>query len=765
MSQAQWHVVVRHIRRLAGQGGAGPTDRELLQRFSAARDEAAFAALVERHGPLVWGVCRRALRHQQDAEDAFQATFLVLARKAAAVDWRESVHNWLYEVASRLAAEARTKAARRRRHEGLAAGRARAEVLPEDAGRELAAILDEELHRLPARYRTPLLLCYLDGQTTDQAARHLGWSLRTLQRRLAQGRDLLRCRLTRRGLTLSAVLLAPALAEGGAVPAWLTTTTLRAALSFTAGAAGCAPEVTALAEGLLRGMAMTRIKIAAVVLVVLGTLAGTGALVRHTFASPFAPPASDGARPPAKEAPAPGKAADEAREATPTAFAIAFAPRLWATMDLVQEKHPMPPPRADMVLAVAKSLYKAAKATPPDDLDRRAARVKTREQFAAFLEAVWPQGADASPAGGLGEAVMTGLFSVVPGQGEFVPADLIRITEQINGNRYIGTGIQIRMHEQEKVPQIITPFRGSPAHRAGLKPDDLIVEVEGKSTRGVPLMKVVDWLRGDEGTTAVIKVRAPAESEARTVKMTRSVVPFDTVFGYRRASEDAWEFRIDPRGPVGYVRLESFRGSTAHELRQVERRLRDDGVRALVIDLRTSGGGSDLHNGTLVAGALCDGGLMWTVRGADKQAREYRAGREGLFRDWPLVVLINNGLDQSQAGVAAALRDNGRAVLVGEATRNGGFIRSTLPLPDEQGAVAIWTGRMERAAKDRGWPLEPDHAVPLTKAQREAVDTWLRDKGRVVQPGGAADRPPQDPQLDKAVEVLRAALKKSNEAR
>src|SRR5437868_5481508 len=111
MSHGQLQLVVRHLRRLAGQEGAEPTDRQLLERFAAGRDEDAFAALVERHGALVWGVCRRALRHTQDAEDAFQATFLVLARKAAVVRWRESVHNWLYEVASRVSAEARTKAA------------------------------------------------------------------------------------------------------------------------------------------------------------------------------------------------------------------------------------------------------------------------------------------------------------------------------------------------------------------------------------------------------------------------------------------------------------------------------------------------------------------------------------------------------------------------------------------------------------------------------------------------------------------------------
>src|SRR5437868_9311692 len=132
MPQGQLHAVVRHLRRIAGEGAAAPTDRQLLARFVAGRDEAAFAALVERHGPLVWGVCRRALRHTEDAEDAFQATFLVLARKAAVVRWRESIRNWLYEIASRLAAEARRKATRRQFHEARAARLAPAATLPDE---------------------------------------------------------------------------------------------------------------------------------------------------------------------------------------------------------------------------------------------------------------------------------------------------------------------------------------------------------------------------------------------------------------------------------------------------------------------------------------------------------------------------------------------------------------------------------------------------------------------------------------------------------
>jgi C-terminal peptidase prc len=752
MSQGQLQVVVRHLRRLVGEAGSEPTDRELLARFAGTHDEAAFAALVQRHGSLVWGVCRRRLRHLQDAEDVFQATFLVLARKAAVVRWRNSVQNWLYEVACRLAAEARLKAARRQRHEAAAAIPAHAAALPSDAGRELASVLDEELQLLPQRYRTPLLLCYLDGQTSDQAARQLGWSLRTLQRRLAQGRELLRHRLTRRGITLSAALLAPALSEG-AVPVSLATTTVRLAVSFAAGSTATAGGVIALVKPLLKEMAMTRFKIAAIFLV-LGTLVGVGTLL-HSSVSPAAPTPQTPDVPAKKDAPA--------KEAPPAPALL--AQRLWAMMDLVQEKHPDPPPRAAMIAAAAEAVLKAARITVPDDLARRAARVTTREQFATFLQQVWPRDAVEPPADQLEQAAINGLFAAVPGQGEFYTPEIAKGFEAANANRYVGIGIQIRIHDQEKLPQIVSPVGRGPARRAGIEPGDLIVEVDGKSTRDVPLARVVEWLRGELDTTFLLTVRSPGSDKTRVLKMTRSVVPFETVMGYRRAPDDGWDFRIDPREPIGYVRLEGFRSSTPHELRQLERRFRGEGLRALVLDLRSSGGGSDLHNGTLVASALLDGGVLWRLRGADKQLREYRSGREGLFRDWPLVALINDQLDSSQGAVAAALQDNGRAILVGEATRNGGFVTSVLPLPDGQGALAFRTGRLERAARDRTWPVQPDHAVPLTKAQQQAVQQWLNAKMHLEKPGSEADKAPDDPQRDKAVELLRAALKKADETR
>ena len=165
MSRATLPAVLSHLRRLI-RPPAPPevTDRQLLRRFAADRDEAAFAALVRRHGPLVRGVCRRLLRQEQDAEDAFQATFLVLARKAD-LAWRDSVSGWLHGVAVRVARKARARAARRRGRELTTGDPPDVAARPEDGMRDLAARLDEELARLPERYRGPLLLCYLEGAT------------------------------------------------------------------------------------------------------------------------------------------------------------------------------------------------------------------------------------------------------------------------------------------------------------------------------------------------------------------------------------------------------------------------------------------------------------------------------------------------------------------------------------------------------------------------------------------------------------------------
>jgi RNA polymerase sigma factor (sigma-70 family) len=258
MVGARADTLLHHLRQLVAADSAELPDAQLLERFIARRDGEAFAALVRRHGPLVLGVCRRTLADTHDAEDAFQATFLLLARRAGAVRKRAALGSWLYGVALRLACRARADAARRRKHERAAREEAAPDVVAELSWREVRCGLDEELARLPEAYRAPLLLCYLEGRTQDEAARQLGWGRGVFRRRLEKGRALLRFRLTRRGLALSAGLFAAALADRGtaALPAALATRAVETALRpADLSATG---DVSSTAAALARGLDASR---------------------------------------------------------------------------------------------------------------------------------------------------------------------------------------------------------------------------------------------------------------------------------------------------------------------------------------------------------------------------------------------------------------------------------------------------------------------------------------------------------------------------
>ena len=219
------------LKVLFGLGVVGDlTDGQLLERFLARGGgaEAAFEALVARHGPMVISVCRQSLGTSHDAEDAFQATFLILVRRAGAIRSRDSIGSWLYGVARRVSARARYDIARRRTREqraGVEVGQT-AERMPE-ARDELAASLAEEIARLPEKYRTPVLLCELGGQTHAQAARQLNWPIGTVSGRLSRARELLRSRIARRGAVGATALLATVM-QPGPVSAALVDSTAQA---------------------------------------------------------------------------------------------------------------------------------------------------------------------------------------------------------------------------------------------------------------------------------------------------------------------------------------------------------------------------------------------------------------------------------------------------------------------------------------------------------------------------------------------------------
>jgi RNA polymerase sigma factor (sigma-70 family) len=276
------------LRSCAQTAGAEVTDRELLRRF-AEGDQTAFTALVRRHADMVYGVCRRAVPTAQDAEDVCQATFLVLAQKAGRKGWQASVANWLYATARRIAARARLAADRRRRRERKAARPEAVSCLEEMTGRELLAMLDEELDRLPVLYREPLVLCYLQGLTHDQGAARLGVPLATLKSRVDRGRKKLGQALTRRGCGLGAGLLALAVASRARASSLRLIHAILATVSTTPPA-----TVAVLAQGVTMHALLLKPKLAILVVAAVSAVAvGLGAmnlLAANQQAEP-APPA------------------------------------------------------------------------------------------------------------------------------------------------------------------------------------------------------------------------------------------------------------------------------------------------------------------------------------------------------------------------------------------------------------------------------------------------------------------------------------------
>jgi RNA polymerase sigma factor (sigma-70 family) len=279
MGKATGHLgtVLYYLRRSVVRPAIDQTDGQLLQRFTQSRDETAFEALMHRHAAMVLGVCRRVLSDAGLAEDAFQATFLILARKAQTIRNRQSVGTWLFGVAFRTAQKARADALRRRAFEKAPMHPPPPDPHTEAVWRELRLLLDAELDRLPEKYRAPLVLCYLEGKTNQEAARQLGWTKGTVSGRLARARDLLRQRLVRRGVDVSAGLLTVLLSQQvveASVPLPLFQTTLGSASGFTAATA----QAASLAQGVSQMMLWSQLKVltvAALVFVGVGVSAVT----------------------------------------------------------------------------------------------------------------------------------------------------------------------------------------------------------------------------------------------------------------------------------------------------------------------------------------------------------------------------------------------------------------------------------------------------------------------------------------------------------
>jgi carboxyl-terminal processing protease len=459
-------------------------------------------------------------------------------------------------------------------------------------------------------------------------------------------------------------------------------------------------------------------------------------------------------------------AAPDGRQKGPSP-AAAVAKRLWAATEIVLEQAVDPPARQQLFLDGARALLMAGGKPATPGLAAKASRIATPEDLAAVLEEIWP-GEVKGPAAGritLEDACLLGMFGLTPefsnGPRYLTPQQL-KGHLQLTGNRYVGTGIQIRRDEKEELTQIVVPFPGGPARRAGARPGDLIVSVDGVDMKGKSLQEVVRRLQGEEGTPVTVVVRQPGAKEERTLKMIRGVIPFSSVMGFRRTGEETWSFHVDAEGKVGYLRIADINASTAHELRRLEPQVRAEGVQALVLDLRFTRG-SDMTHAALFADSFLDGGVMWKVRDNKGHTREYKADRDCLFRDWPLAVLVGPQTGAMAEAVAAALEDNGRAVVVGAPTRGNLGVMTVVTLPDNQGGLVLRTGLRERAGQRTAdhEPVDdetsagavlPKYRVDLDHSHLDRVLTWQRQQESPEPTPGL--KAPDDPQLAKAIAVL-----------
>lgn len=332
MATSQVSEVIQHLRRaVEGQGKADRTDGQLLEEFIGHRDEMALATLIQRHGPMVWGVCQRILPHHHDAEDAFQATFLVLVRKASSIVPRGMVANWLYGVAHQTALKLRATIARRTVRERQVTIMPEPATADQEAWRVLKPVLDEELSRLPDRYRAVIVLCDLEGKTRKDAARQIGCPEGTVAGWLARARILLARRLARHGLAISSGSLAELIEQQAAsavVPKQIITATIQAVTRVAAGQpaliGATSAKINAVTEGVMKTMFRNELKsVAIVVMIASAFAAGTTGLIHRALAA--SPGETASAKPPEHENKG-SPATEDDKKAQPTEEARATKP-------------------------------------------------------------------------------------------------------------------------------------------------------------------------------------------------------------------------------------------------------------------------------------------------------------------------------------------------------------------------------------------------------------------------------------------------------
>ncbi len=436
---------------------------------------------------------------------------------------------------------------------------------------------------------------------------------------------------------------------------------------------------------------------------------------------------------------------------------------VWALLEAIEQHHIAPPPRQALIRVITRTFFRVPKDAPDDvlyrelleSLDAEFLKCQSADEMAKFVERTECLQLDF----GRVIADLKSGFGEILGEFHLIRSKDHDVEEQFRGNRYVGLGVGLRMNPSGS-PSFARIVPGSAADRGGLVANTYIHEIDGRSTENLSQEKILDLLRGPAGSDVTLKVSTDQSKEQRDVTLTRGVVRFESLKNRNHQSLNRDSLRIDQQEPIGWIHVETINGSTLHELRVAEQRAKEDGIQVLVLDFRGNETPGDLHQALLVADSLLDGGAICErIEGSAEPKIEY-ADRECLFREVRLVVLIDLTTGPFHSVIAAALRDSGRAKLVGRSAEFKGFISSTVRLSGVPYSLTMNTIRLNRLSDNYQWPLIPDYSIAQNDgvaANQPPIPQGFRMGNRMILDSDLNTRPSDVGKMTSSIEAKRSA--------
>ena len=376
------------------------------------------------------------------------------------------------------------------------------------------------------------------------------------------------------------------------------------------------------------------------------------------------------------------------------------------------------------------------------------------------------------------EAAVRGMLAELDPYSDYIsPDDLTKFTEAVE-QEFGGVGIQVQWQPEDRSILVMTPFPGSPAYKAGVRAGDRIVEIEGKPVKEFPSGEEIDtavkMLKGKPGVEVTVGVKHLDSDDIETVKMTRDVIQLDTVMGDQHEADGTWNFMLDSETKIGYLRITHFTKRTASELQSALRKLREQGMEGLVLDLRFNPGGL-LQAAVEVCDLFVDKGMIVSTEGRNVKPQKWTAKPFGTFKDFPMAVLVNRYSASASEIVSACLQDHDRAVVVGERTWGKGSVQNVVELEGGESALKLTTAayhrpsgknihRFPNAEEDDEWGVMPNDEFLIEFTPKELSEYHVYRQQRDLPPETAPERKEfDDRQLAKALEYLAEQLSEGEE--